>query len=149
MHLVFPEARRLNKYEERIKAAIEYISRNETLLRLYNEHLRKHQQMEVISSTFASNSPVLWLLGESTFGEIKSNIISFFDEIPLHKPNSPMMGCRILWRHILAYTVCICPINRTPVFAKYLNCLLDLLAPINNILIIHVEIRNKNIILAY
>ena len=40
--------------------------------------------------------------------------ISFFDEIPLlNQTEWPLMGRRVLRRHIWGYTVCLCAINRT------------------------------------
>ena len=40
--------------------------------------------------------------------------ISFFDEIHKSKQNSPRKGHRVLRRHIGGYSVCLCPIKRTP-----------------------------------
>ena len=43
---VFAEGK-LNRYAEKIKAAMEFISRNETLVEMYKEHIRKHQHAMV------------------------------------------------------------------------------------------------------
>ena len=41
------------------------------------------------------------------------NFYALFYEIPVSKQNSPM-GRRVLRRHIMGYTVCLCPTKGTP-----------------------------------
>ena len=45
--MVYISEAKLNRYEERMKAALEFIASNKTLVKLYEEHLRDYAALMV------------------------------------------------------------------------------------------------------